>query len=377
MSSFAELLQQGGAQAWLYFPSAILLGALHGLEPGHSKTMMAAFIVAIRGTVKQAVLLGLAATLSHTAVVWLVAMAGMYLGQHLDAGTTEPYFQLASAAIIISIALWMLWRTWRGEQMWRFEDGDEHQHDHHHHDETHRIDTGHGRIELSIFEEGVPPRWRMKVLSGHTWPAAEVSLLTTRPDGLAQTFSFVDQGGYLESVDEIPEPHAFTARLSLGHAGHSHDYDLEFREHSHGHDHAHTELEGLELSLEGYQDAHERAHANDIRQRFSNRNVTTGQIIMFGLTGGLIPCPAAITVLLLCLQVKEVALGAVLVLCFSMGLAITLVTVGAAAAIGARHASDRWPWLGAVARRAPYLSSLLIIMVGIYLAMHGWAGLSA
>lgn len=80
MPNFAELLQQGGAHAWLYFPSAILLGALHGLEPGHSKTMMAAFIVAIRGSVKQAVLLGLAATLSHTAVVWLVAIGGMYLG---------------------------------------------------------------------------------------------------------------------------------------------------------------------------------------------------------------------------------------------------------------------------------------------------------
>jgi nickel/cobalt exporter len=376
MSSFAELLQQGASQAWLYFPSAILLGALHGLEPGHSKTMMAAFIVAIRGTVKQAILLGLAATLSHTAVVWLVAMGGMYLGQNLDAETTEPYFQLASAAIIITIALWMLWRTWRGEQMWRFEEGDEHQHEHHH-DETQRIDTGHGRIELSIFEEGIPPHWRLKALSGHVWPAAEVSLLTTRSDGLAQQFRFVDRGDYLESVDEIPEPHEFTARLSLGHAGHSHDYDLEFREHSHGHDHDHSELEGLELSLEGYQDAHERAHANDIRKRFSNRNVTTGQIIMFGLTGGLIPCPAAITVLLLCLQVKEVALGAVLVLCFSIGLAITLVTVGAAAAIGARQASNRWPWLGAVARRAPYLSSLLIIGVGIYVGFHGWVGLNA
>ena len=374
MSSFAELLQQGASQAWLYFPSAILLGALHGLEPGHSKTMMAAFIVAIRGTVKQAILLGLAATLSHTAVVWLVAMGGMYLGQNLDAETTEPYFQLASAAIIITIALWMLWRTWRGEQMWRFEEGDEHQHEHHH-DETQRIDTGHGRIELSIFEEGIPPHWRLKALSGHVWPAAEVSLLTTRPDGLAQQFCFVDRGDYLESVDVIPEPHEFTARLSLGHAGHSHDYDLEFREHDHGHEH--SELEELELSLDGYQDAHERAHANDIRKRFSNRNVTTGQIVLFGLTGGLIPCPAAITVLLLCLQVKEVALGAVLVLCFSIGLAITLVTVGAAAAIGARQASNRWPWLGAVARRAPYLSSLLIIGVGIYVGFHGWIGLNA
>lgn len=373
MSSFAELLQQGAAHAWLYFPSAILLGALHGLEPGHSKTMMAAFIVAIRGTVKQAILLGLAATISHTAVVWLVAMGGMYLGQNLNAETTEPYFQLASAAIIITIALWMLWRTWRGEQMWRFEEGD-HAHDHDH-DETHRIDTGHGRIELSIFEEGIPPRWRVRTLSGHSWPAEDVNLSTTRPDGAAQLFRFVHRSEYLESVEEIPEPHQFTARLSLGHAGHSHDYDLDFHEHDHGHDH--SDLQGLELPLEGYQDAHERAHANDIRKRFNNRNVTTGQIILFGLTGGLIPCPAAITVLLLCLQVKEVALGAVLVLCFSVGLALTLVSVGAAAAVGARQASHRWPWLGAVARRAPYLSSALIIGVGIYVGVHGWVGLTA
>lgn len=291
--------------------------------------------------------------------------------------TTEPYFQLASAAIIVSIALWMLWRTWRGEQMWRFEqDHDHHDHDHHHHDdETRRIDTGHGRVELSIFEKGAPPRWRLKVLSGHSWQAGEVVLQTTRADGRMRRFAFADQGGYLESVDAIPEPHEFSVRLSLGHGNHSHDYDLDF--HEHGHDHAHAELEGLELSLEGYQDAHERAHANDIRKRFTNRTVTTGQIILFGLTGGLIPCPAAITVLLLCLQVKEVALGAVLVLCFSIGLALTLVSVGAAAAIGARQASNRWPWLGTVARRAPYLSSLLIIGVGIYVGVHGWMGLSA
>lgn len=278
MPNFAELLQQGGTHAWLYFPSAILLGALHGLEPGHSKTMMAAFIVAIRGSVKQAVLLGLAATLSHTAVVWLVAIGGMYLGQGLDAETTEPYFQLVSAALIVAIALWMLWRTWRGERMFRFQQG----HDHHHHDHHH-----------------------------------------------------------------------------------------------HEHDHGHPEPKGLALSLEGYQDAHEQAHANDIRKRFTNREVTTGQIIVFGLTGGLIPCPAAITVLLLCLQVKEVALGGLLVLCFSIGLAMTLVTVGAAAAIGARQASNRWPWLGTVARRAPYLSSVLIIGVGLYVGIHGWIGLNA
>jgi nickel/cobalt exporter len=139
----------------------------------------------------------------------------------------------------------------------------------------------------------------------------------------------------------------------------------------------HEELRGLSISGGEYQDAHELAHANDIRRRFADRDVTTWQIVLFGLTGGLIPCPAAITVLLLCLQLKAFTLGFALVLCFSIGLAITLVTVGAAAALSVRHATQRWSWFGTVARRAPYFSSALIVLVGLYVGYHGWTGLTA
>ena len=60
---------------------------------------------------------------------------------------------------------------------------------------------------------------------------------------------------------------------------------------------------------ESYQDAHERAHASEIKRSFTDgQEVTTGQIIVFGLTGGLIPCPASITVLLLCLELKKITL---------------------------------------------------------------------
>ena len=131
------------------------------------------------------------------------------------------------------------------------------------------------------------------------------------------------------------------------------------------------------MSTGGYRDEHELAHANDIRRRFADRNVTTGQIVLFGLTGGLIPCPAAITVLLLCLQLKDIAPGATLVLSFSIGLALTLVTVGVAAAISVRHASTRYKWFGNFVRRAPYFSSALILIIGIYMAFHGWHGLTA
>ena len=382
MMSFNDLIQQGSAHAWMFIPSAILLGALHGLEPGHSKTMMAAFIVAVRGTVGQAILLGLAATISHTAIVWGIALGGLYLWQGLDAETAEPYFQIASAAIIVGIALWMLWRTRRDHNAAMAAEGPhDHRHDDHGHghgrgDETRRIDTGHGVLVLEIFETGMPPHFRMRSQSGAGWRASDVAVETERPDGSRQTFSFVDRGGYLESVEVIPEPHQFMARLSLAHGHHSHHYDVAFVE-GDGNDPLHEELRGLDIATGGYQDAHELAHANDIRRRFSNRNVTTGQIIMFGLTGGLIPCPASVTVLLLCLQLKAFTLGAVLVLCFSIGLALTLVTVGAAAALSVRHATKRFSWFSTFARRAPYFSSALIICVGLYVGYQGWAGLHA
>ncbi|CAN5210817.1 Ni(II)/Co(II) efflux transporter permease subunit NcrC [soil metagenome] len=368
MTSLADLLAQGAGHAWLFVPSALLLGALHGLEPGHSKTMMAAFIVAVRGTVWQAILLGLSATASHTAIVWIIGLAGLYFGRNLDLDTAEPWFQLASAAIIVAVALWMVWRTWREGRAAANEQDHDHGHAHDHDDEVRRIDTGHGVVALAIFEDGVPPCFRITAERGRPPRASELTVTTTRPDGAVQTFAFADKGAFLESVETIPEPHAFDARLSIAHGSHSHDFDVVFAEHDHGHGHDHG---GLDVSDPGYQDAHERAHANDIKQRFAGRDVTTGQILLFGLTGGLIPCPAAITVLLLCLQLKQVALGATLVLCFSIGLAITMVTVGVVAALGMRHAEKRFgSAFATLARRAPYASGALITIVGLILAVQ-------
>ncbi|MBB3862052.1 nickel/cobalt exporter [Novosphingobium hassiacum] len=369
MTSFTELLQQGATHAWLFVPTAILLGALHGLEPGHSKTMMAAFIIAVRGTVKQAVLLGLCATLSHTAIVWVIALGGLYLWRGLAPETIEPYLQVASAVIIIGMGAWMLWRTRREQGLAATHD---HSHDASNHGRPSLIQTGHGVLELQVSKEDVPPRFRITAQRGHAWLAADLSLETERTDGSRQVFSFAQRDGFLESAEEIPEPHEFIARLGLSHDGHAHSYDVAFVEHEQGHDHIHEELRGLDLAAGGYQDAHELAHANDIRRRFADKSVTTSQIVIFGLTGGLIPCPGAITVLLLCLQLKAFVLGAALVLCFSIGLALTMVTSGVIAALSVKHVSKRFSGFGEIVRKAPYVSGAVILVIGLYLGINGW-----
>ncbi len=129
--------------------------------------------------------------------------------------------------------------------------------------------------------------------------------------------------------------------------------------------------------MEEFQDAHERAHAEDIERRFAGRSVTTPQIILFGITGGLMPCPAAFSVLLICLQLKKVTLGFFMVAAFSLGLAMTMVTTGVLAAWSARHAERKFRGFGEFMRRAPYFSCILMVAIAAIMAWYGWRGLQA
>ena len=104
-------------------------------------------------------------------------------------------------------------------------DADEHGHG----EEEHLITTEGGGLVLSVFEDGVPPRFRLRS-EGVALSPARVSLETVRSDGARQQFAFADRGDFLESVEEIPEPHAFTAKLRLSGA----DHVVVFTEHEHG-----------------------------------------------------------------------------------------------------------------------------------------------
>ena len=92
------------------------------------------------------------------------------------------------------------------------------------------VATSSGMLVLSIFEDGVPPRFRVRRVDGAPLLASDLSVETIRPDGARQTFRFADCGGYAQSIDDIPEPHAFTAQFKIG----SETYPLVFSEHEHG-----------------------------------------------------------------------------------------------------------------------------------------------
>ena len=106
-----------------------------------------------------------------------------------------------------------------------------HSHDSHHADESKQIVAGKRTLRLDVFEDGVPPRFRIYVESGRELAPKTVSIDTKRPDGATHNFLMVNRGDFLESVDDIPEPHQFTAQVNIG----KQSYVVEFEEHEHAH----------------------------------------------------------------------------------------------------------------------------------------------
>ena len=107
-----------------------------------------------------------------------------------------------------------------------------HEHEDHDHEEAQRLEVEGGALRLEIFEDGVPPRFRLWSEGAPLPDRAEAE--TVRPDGSRQVFAFRREDGFLESVEEIPEPHAFTVEMRLGIRNRLQTARTSFEEHEHG-----------------------------------------------------------------------------------------------------------------------------------------------
>jgi cation diffusion facilitator family transporter len=104
-------------------------------------------------------------------------------------------------------------------------------HDDHAHEGAHTISTPAGDLLVEIFEDGVPPRFRLRAVHAPMPDAATTRITTIRSDGVKQEFTLFARGELLESLETIPEPHAFSTQIVLG----SETYTTAFEEHDHGH----------------------------------------------------------------------------------------------------------------------------------------------
>lgn len=332
---------------WIYFPTALGLGALHALEPGHAKTLTAAYLIGIKGTKRDALFLGLSVAFTHSIVVVGISVLALWMGRETFAGDAIRWLQLGSGVIVVILGCWMLARRLR--QRRRSES-----HHHHHAPEAVHIkasDTT-GILEIISTHDGE----RMRYIHHGTTENLSFRVIINRAEGLEVLPLKLINGKPNEYISEAApgEPHEFSAEFEVTNGGRSEIVTFEMHEPA-DHDHSHMS-----------DDEHARAHAATLPE-YAKRGErpTLGQIITFGAAGGMIPCPASITVMLLALSIGKFASGLLAVAGFSLGLAITLVGVGMIVVAGIsrlHNSTGRIHWFST---QAPIISAGVVILSGL------------
>ena len=248
-SRFTELIStQGKLTFWVLLSAALIaagLGALHALEPGHGKTVVAAYLAGSRGTARHAVLLGIVVTAAHTAGVYLLGAATLYASRYIVPEQLYPWLGAISGVSVAGVGIFLFLRQWTGET-------GEH---------SHAPGERHSHWLLSIFKQG-------------------------GPKGAAPT----------KPIERV-------------------------------------------LSLR--------------------------ELCLLGISGGIVPCPAALVVLLSAFSLHRIGFGLFLITAFSAGLAAVLVAVGLTMVYAKRVLSSRVRAATAANCYLRSLSSALMVALGV------------
>jgi nickel/cobalt exporter len=261
-NSFTELLVRKELSLGVVLAALVVaagLGAFHALEPGHGKTVVAAYLVGARGTARHAAALGLIVTASHTAGVYLLGAVTLYATRYVVPERLYPWLGAISGLTITGLGVYLLVTRWRGPGHAR----------HHHHGDDHSHDHDHAAAP-----------------SGH--------------------------------------------------------------DHTHGHSHG------------AHHHHHDAAHDT----------VSTRQLLALGITGGIVPCPAALVVLLSAISLGRVGFGLLLIVAFSLGLAAVLMGIGLLV-VHARTFMRRFQGEGPmITRWLPITSAVVITLVGVAIVIQ-------
>jgi nickel/cobalt exporter len=256
-SRFTELIStQHKLSFWFLFSATLIaagLGALHALEPGHGKTIVAAYLVGSRGTARHAVLLGIVVTAAHTSGVFLLGAVTLYASRYIVPEKLYPWLGAISGLSVAGLGIFIFLRHLTGET-------GEH---------AHAPGERHSHWFLSMFKQAMP----------------------------LETESSRSAG----SSDSKPIGRALSLR----------------------------------------------------------------ELCVLGITGGIVPCPAALVVLLSAFSLHRISFGLFLIAAFSVGLASVLVIVGLTMVYAKRLLSSRVQTGSSAFRYLPLLSSAFMVALGV------------
>jgi len=233
----------------MYYPlmlaSAFGLGAAHALEPGHGKTIVAAYLVGSRGRTLDAIILGAVVTLTHTVAIYVLTAVLIIAAAHIVPEQVQRWFGVSAGVLVMAVGGWMI---------------------------------------------------------------------------------------YVRTKHRVPS-HSHT------HGGYCHDHD-----------------------------EHGSAPESGAVNPDSRSGVGLGSLIALGVSGGIVPCPAALLLIPAAVGLGAVAKGLALVVSFSLGLAVVLMAIGILTLKAAGFAS-RWLNRGDWGRRVSIASAYVITLLGLALTV--------
>lgn len=289
-SQFTELMTTRQAGLWFLVVAAFIaagLGALHALEPGHGKTIVAAYLVGSKGTAYHAFLLGMIVTVSHTAGVYGLGALTLYASRYIVPEQLYPWLGAASGLIIAALGSYLFLRRYAGHEV-----GHSHGPGGHHHLDPHAHE------------------------------------------------------------DEEAHEHV--------HAHHEHVHSHAMHSHDHHHD---------SPSDQGHHDD-DHGHAHTHHHHEISSDVSYRQLLTLGITGGIVPCPAALVVLLSAVALHRIAFGLFLIVAFSIGLAAVLIGVGLLMVYARRFMSGLRTEGPLFTRWLPLTSAAVITVLGLAIAVR-------
>jgi nickel/cobalt exporter len=235
--------------------SAFGLGAVHALEPGHGKTVVAAYLVGSRGRAWDAIVLGGVVTLTHTLSVVVLAGVSAAAAAHFVPGEVQRWLGVGSGILVTAVGAWMIY-----------------------------------------------------------------------------------------------------VRAKYGPPVHGHDHGAGGHEHGHAREHGHG-------------GRGERGDAARSAEGDPNRgNLRLGPLVALGVSGGVVPCPAALLLIPAAVGMGETVKGVVLVISFSLGLAMVLIATGLAV-LRAASFVGRWLDQRVWMRRVSLAGAVLITVLGLALTV--------
>jgi ABC-type nickel/cobalt efflux system permease component RcnA len=260
------------------------LGAVHAMSPGHGKTVVGAYLVGSRGTARHAAFLGLTVTITHTAGVIALGLVTLFASKYVLPEKLFPIISLISGVIVLFLGLNLFFKR-LAMALGQASPDHHHSHEHDgHHSHDHKPQA-------------------------HSHDHEPHEHLHKPSPALAHTHQH----------SQVPHTHT--------HHSHDHLHD-EHHLPEHSHNSIESELQTADSKLQTFTHTHDGNTHTHLPPGADDTPITWRSLLALGISGGLLPCPSALVVLLTAISIGRVGYGLILVLAFSVGLAATLTAVG-------------------------------------------------